>query len=160
MPATSPKLKIAASRNGGRTLHAKVVDSRKLARGNVRSVDDKQVLWNAAFATCGGKGADQSSTIVYEIEPGGHLGWHTDQTEETQYIISGTGELLTEDGTFAVGPGSVFVLPTNVRHDLVNTGKDTLRAVAFFAAAMFTQTFDAVMLPPRSHILGTPNREG
>jgi hypothetical protein len=25
---------------------------------------------------------------------------------------------------------------------------------------MFTQDFDQVMLPPKSHILGTPNREG
>jgi hypothetical protein len=37
--------------------------------------------------------------------------------------------------------------------------KETLRAVAFFAAAMFTQNFDNVMMPPKSHILGTPNRE-
>jgi hypothetical protein len=54
----------------------------------------------------------------------------------------------------------MFVLPTPMRHDLENTGKETLRAVAFFAAAMFTQDFDQVMLPPKSHILGTPNREG
>jgi hypothetical protein len=52
----------------------------------------------------------------------------------------------------------VFVLPTPMRHDLENIGKETLRAVAFFAAAMFTQDFDQVMLPPKSHILGTPNR--
>jgi hypothetical protein len=32
-------------------------------------------------------------------------------------------------------------------------------AFAFFAAAMFTQDFDQVMLPPKSHILGTRNRE-
>jgi Cupin domain len=57
----------------------------------------------------------QSSTIVYEIEPGGHLGWHTDATEETQYIISGTGELRMEDGTHAVGPGSVFALKWSQR---------------------------------------------
>jgi hypothetical protein len=25
---------------------------------------------------------------------------------------------------------------------------------------MFTQDFDQVMLPPKSHILGTPNRTG
>jgi hypothetical protein len=31
--------------------------------------------------------------------------------------------------------------------------------VAFFAAAMFTQDFD-MMLPPKNHILGTPNRNG
>jgi hypothetical protein len=35
-----------------------------------------------------------------------------------------------------------------------------LRAVAFFSAAMFTQTFDETMLPPKTHVLGTPNREG
>ena len=59
----------------------------------------------------------------------------------------------------SVGPGSVFVLPTPVKHDLVNVGNETLRAVAFFAAAMFTQNFDNVMLPPKTHILGTPNPE-
>jgi hypothetical protein len=26
--------------------------------------------------------------------------------------------------------------------------------------AMFTQTFHQVMLPPGSHVLGTPNRDG
>jgi quercetin dioxygenase-like cupin family protein len=105
-------------------------------------------------------GTDQTTTIVFEIEPGGRLGWHTDQTEEMQYIIAGTGELQRDDGNFPVGPGSVFVLPTNVRHDLVNTGTETLRAVGFFGAAMlFTQRFDNLMLPPKTHILGTPNRE-
>ena len=29
-----------------------------------------------------------------------------------------------------------------------------------FAAAMFTQDFDNVMVPPKCHILGTPNRAG
>jgi quercetin dioxygenase-like cupin family protein len=114
-----------------------------------------------AFAVYGGHGATASSTIVYEIEPGGRLGWHTDATEETQYLIGGNGTLHLEDGTsYAVGPGSVFVIPTSMRHDLANTGQETLRAVAFFAAAMFTQTFDNVMLPPKTHVLGTPNREG
>ena len=137
-----------------------VVASDKLKRADVWAEDDESVHWAGAFAVYGGHGTTASSTIVYEIEPGKRLGWHTDATEETQYIIAGTGELLMEDGKFPVGPGSVFVLPTNVRHDLANTGKEPLRAVAFFAAAMFTQDFDNVMLPPKSHILGTPNREG
>jgi len=138
-----------------------VIDSSKLPRAKVWGQSDPSVRWQGTFARYGGSGTTASSTIVYEIEPGGHLGWHTDATEETQYIIAGTGKLHLEDGsTFAVGPGSVFVLPTPMRHDLENTGKNTLRAVAFFAAAMFTQTFDQVMLPPKTHILGTPNREG
>ena len=59
-----------------------------------------------------------------------------------------------------MGPGSLFVLPTNVGHDLRNTGNETMRVVAFFAAAMFTQAFDDVLPPPNSHVIGTPNREG
>jgi quercetin dioxygenase-like cupin family protein len=139
-----------------------VVASEKLPRIEVWAEDDPAIKWAGAFVVYGGHGwATASSTIVYEIEPGARLGWHTDATEETQYIIAGTGTLYMEDGsTYPVGPGSIFVVPTPVRHDLANTGEETLRAVAFFAAAMFTQNFDNVMLPPKSHILGTPNREG
>jgi quercetin dioxygenase-like cupin family protein len=139
-----------------------VIDCNKLPRTKVWGETDKAVSWQGAFALYGGKGGTTaSSTIVYEVEPGKRLGWHTDATEETQYIIAGQGKLYLEDGsTHAVGPGSVFVIPTPIRHDLENTGKETLRAVAFFAAAMFTQDFDQVMMPPKTHILGTPNREG
>lgn len=138
-----------------------VVATGDLPRAKVGGVDDPTVQWAGAFAAYGGHGTTQSSTIVYEIEPGHRLGWHTDATEETQYILAGTGELRMEGGvTHQVKPGSVFVIPTPVRHDLVNTGNETLRAVAFFAAAMFTQQFDNVMLPPNVHVLGTPNRDG
>jgi len=142
-------------------MNATIIESDKLERVLVRGDGEESVRWNGAFVLYGGHGTTESSTIVYEIEPGGRLGWHTDATEETQYIIAGSGELQLEDGSkHAVGPGSVFVLPTPLRHDLVNVGTDTLCAVAFFAAAMFTQTFDNVMLPPKTHVLGTPNRNG
>jgi quercetin dioxygenase-like cupin family protein len=157
-PAPATKLKQAATTSANQTI---VVASNTLPRTKVWGETDQAVSWQGAFAVYGGHGATASSTIVYEIEPGKRLGWHTDATEETQYIVSGQGKLYLEDGsTQDVGPGSVFVLPTPMRHDLENTGKETLRAVAFFAAAMFTQDFDQVMLPPKSHILGTPNRAG
>ena len=136
------------------------VATNDLPRLKIHGDGDDTVRWEGAFVSYGGHGADASTTIVFEIEAGNHLGWHTDQTEETQYIIAGTGELQTDEGKFPVGPGSVFVLPTNVGHDLVNTGTETMRAVAFFSSAMFTQMFDNVMQPVNSHVLGTPNRDG
>jgi quercetin dioxygenase-like cupin family protein len=136
------------------------VDTRNLDLIGIHGEGDESVSWAGIFVSYRGHGTEHSSTVVFEIEPGHHLGWHTDQTEETQYILAGTGELRREDGTFPVGPGSIFVLPTNVRHDLVNTGTETLRAVAFFAAGMFTQIFDDVMVPPSGHVIGTPNRAG
>ncbi len=136
------------------------VDTGTLERLHVNSDEEPTIGWQVSFASYGGHGADQSTTIVFDIEPGMRLGWHTDQTEETQYIIAGTGELRMDEGAFPVGPGSVFVLPTNVGHDLVNTGTETLRAVGFFSAAMFTQVFDQKLLPPDSNVIGTPNRNG
>ena len=101
-----------------------VVASDKLERTKVWGEDDPTVRWAGAFARLRRTRRHASSTIVYEIEPGGRLGRHTDATEESQYIIAGTGELRLEDGsTLPVGPGSVFVLPTHVPHDLVNTGR-------------------------------------
>jgi hypothetical protein len=41
------------------------------------------VSWQGAFAVYGVHAATASSTIVYEIESGKRLGWHTDATEET-----------------------------------------------------------------------------
>jgi hypothetical protein len=46
------------------------------------------VHWAGAFAVYGGHGTTASATIVYEVGPGKRLGWHTDATEETQYIIA------------------------------------------------------------------------
>jgi quercetin dioxygenase-like cupin family protein len=152
---------VSAAKSMTNALSAAIVASDKLPRTKVWGETDSAVSWQGAFAVYGGNGTTASSAIVYEVEPGKRLGWHTDATEETQYIIAGSGKLYLEDGTtHQVGPGSVFVLPTPMRHDLENVGKETLRAVEFFAAAMFTQDFDQVMLPPKSHILGTPNREG
>lgn len=136
------------------------VATNDLSRITVHGAEDDTVEWHGAFVAYGGHGTEETTTIVFEISPGKRLGWHTDQTEETQYIVAGVGELVLDEGKFPVGPGSVFVLPTNVGHDLVNTGTETLRCVGFFGSAMFTQVFDNVMLPPNTHVLGTPNRDG
>ncbi len=136
------------------------VSTHQLPRVEVHGEGVADVAWQGAFVTYGGSGADQSAIIVFEIEPGHRLGRHTDQTEESQYVISGTGELRTDAGVFPIGPGSAFALPTNAPHDLVNTGDETLRVVGFFAAGMFTQHFDDLMQPMGTHVLGTPNRNG
>lgn len=94
------------------------VDASKLQMLSISSPDDASIDWTAAFACYGGQGADDTVVVPFSIAPGGHLGWHTDSLEETQYIIAGSGELLRDDGSWLAGPGSIFVLPKDVRHDL------------------------------------------
>ena len=77
---------------------ATLVASDELERAQLWGEDDPAVRWAGAFAVYGGHGTTQSSTIVYELEPGHRLGWHTDATEETQYIIAGRGKLFIERG--------------------------------------------------------------
>ena len=133
------------------------VDSSKLQMVSISSPDDASIDWTAAFACYGGNGADDTVVVPFTLAPGGHLGWHTDSLEETQYIIAGSGELQRDDGSWPAGPGSIFVLPKDVRHDLRNVGTEPLLAVAFFSGKALTQTFDNVMLPSNSHVLSSPN---
>ena len=87
-------------------------DQRPSTRACWRSGRPVSTLGRRRLPHTEGHGATQSSTIVYEIEPGGRLGWHTDATEETQYILAGNGELRVEDGSVhQVGPGSVCPRP-------------------------------------------------
>jgi len=133
------------------------VEVSKLQTLNMTSFDDPAINWIAAFACYGGQGADYTVVVPFSIASGGHLGWHIDSLEETQYIIAGSGELQRDEGSWSAGPGSIFVLPKNVRHDLRNTGTVPLLAVAFFSGEALTQTFDEVMLPVNGHILASPN---
>jgi quercetin dioxygenase-like cupin family protein len=133
------------------------VDSTRLEMVAISSPDDKSINWTGAFPFYGGHDADESVVVPFSIAPGGHLGWHTDSLEETQYIIAGSGELQRDDGTSEVGPGSIFVLPKNTRHDLANTGTVPLLAVAFFSGRTLTQTYDDVMRPTNTHMLVSPN---
>ena len=150
---------VSAAKSMTNALSAAIVASDKLPRTKVWGETDSAVSWQGAFAVYGGNGTTASSAIVYEVEPAKRLGWHTDATEETQYIIA--GQALSRRRNHAPSRPRQRVRAADAdAHDLENIGKETLRAVAFFAAAMFTQDFDQVMLPPKSHILGTPNREG
>jgi len=133
------------------------VDSTQLDMVPVSSPDDDSINWTGAFPFYGGHDADDTVVVPFSIAPGGHLGWHTDSLEETQYIIAGHGELQRDDGPSAVGAGSIFVLPKNTRHDLRNTGTVPLLAVAFFSGGKLTQTFDDVMRPSNTHLLASPN---
>ncbi len=59
--------------------------------------------------------------VYFAVPPGKRLGWHTDTAEETQFILSGSGELLLDEGSQPVRAGDVVILTIGTGHDLRNT---------------------------------------
>ena len=84
-----------------------------------------------------GDEGDSYDVSVYEVPPGKSAypyHWHR-RTQETFYIISGTGELRTPDGTTTVRAGNFCLFPPGEAgaHKLTNTGDVPLVYIDFDA---------------------------
>ena len=136
-----------------------VVNVSEVETTELRSSASDEVAWTGGFFAYGGKDAEQSATIYFAIPAGERLGKHVDTAEETQFILSGQGELLLDDGAKPVKPGDVFVLTEGTSHDLRSTGSEELRVIAFFSNPQVEQHWDVDTWPPDgSRVTGSPNR--
>ena len=62
------------------------------------------------------------------LPPGQSSSFHSHDVEcETWIIVSGKGEVRVADEREPVGPESVIFLPRNIKHQIINTGQETLR---------------------------------
>jgi quercetin dioxygenase-like cupin family protein len=132
------------------------VDSVETVELTSSATDDAS--WVGGYFAYGGSGAEKSVVIYFAIPPGRRLGHHTDTAEETQFILSGRGELLLDDGSKPVRAGDVVVLTQGTAHDLRNTGSEDLRVIGFFSAPQVEQHWSKdVWQPGDLRITGTPN---
>jgi len=125
---------------------------------SLESTATQDAAWKGGFFAYGGDGADHSTVITFSVPPGKRLGRHTDTAEETQFVVSGTGDLLLDDGPHPMKPGDLIVLKEGVFHDLHNTGTEDLRILGFFAAPSVQQHWSTETWPPDdSAVTGSPN---
>ncbi|MBN1554839.1 MAG: cupin domain-containing protein, partial [Phycisphaerae bacterium] len=62
---------------------------------------------------------------VFTIQPEGHTPYHTHESEHLNYIISGRGVLVDENGTeHPVAAGDFAVVLPNEKHQYRNTSAD------------------------------------
>jgi quercetin dioxygenase-like cupin family protein len=133
---------------------------------NIDSVDTAELVssttddasWVGGYFAYGGNGADSSAVVYFAVPPGKRLGWHTDTAEETQFILSGSGELLRDGGAKPVRAGDVVVLKLGEGHDLRNTGSEDLCVVGFFAAPKVEQHWTKEVWEPGDlRVTASPN---
>ncbi len=134
---------------------------RDLQTVELHSTATEDAAWVGGYFSYGGSKAEQSCTIYFAVPAGSRLGKHVDTAEETQYILSGAGELLTDDGAQPIKAGDVFVLTEGTAHDLRNTGSEDLRVLAFFSKPQVEQHWEIETWPPGdTNVTGSPNRGG
>jgi len=61
------------------------------------------------------------------VEPGGFTPYHKHEWEHENYIVSGTGVLVTEEGEKPFKPGDIIYVPPQFKHSYKNTGEDVLK---------------------------------
>ena len=89
-----------------------------------------------AFPISSATGTAASASVYFELEPGAHVGIHTDSSEEFLVVIEGSGEALLGDEVTRVEAGQVVVVPAMVRHDITNVG-DRDMIVLLWASEVF-----------------------
>jgi mannose-6-phosphate isomerase-like protein (cupin superfamily) len=126
---------------------------------SLRSGATDDAAWVGGYFSYGGSKATDSCTIYFAIPAGERLGNHVDTAEEVQLVLSGSGELVLEDGRKPIKQGDVFTLPEGTAHDLHNTGSEDLRVIAFFSKPQVEQHWTVETWPPDgSKVTGSPNR--
>lgn len=80
------------------------------------------------------KNDSESSVCIFTIAPGKRvLPAHSHPYgEETIYVISGTGKVKIGEDIADIGPGSIFHLPKQVPHLIINTGEEEMKTICFF----------------------------
>jgi len=72
-------------------------------------------------------GAPNFATRLFEVAPGGFTPYHTHSWEHENFIVSGEGALVTEDGDKPFKAGDVIYVPPQFKHSYKNTGDETLK---------------------------------
>ena len=101
-------------------------------------------------------GAASTAVVYFEIEPGQHIGMHTDSAEETVLILSGRAEAIVGDERGELSEGGLGLVPALVPHDVRNIGDETLRVVGFFTSNTVVSVFDDPLMPAGRRVVGTP----
>lgn len=111
-----------------------------------------------AFPISSATGTAASACVYFELEPGAHLGVHTDTAEEFLVVLEGRGEGLVGEETAPVEAGQVVVVPAMVRHDMTNTGDGILRVLGTFAGSVNIGTFEEPLGEggPQVFVIGGP----
>ena len=93
-------------------MQAVQIDELELFEGWSQS--DTGMRVRAGFPISSGTGTKSTAVVYFELEPGEHLGSHTDSAEEILLVVAGKGEATIGEEQAAVQTGTLAVVPALV----------------------------------------------
>ena len=120
------------------------------------SQSDAGMRVRAGFPISSGTGTKSTTVVYFELEPGEHLGSHTDSAEEILLIVAGKGEATIGEEQAVVQAGTLAVVPALVPHSVKNIGEEKLRVIGFFSSSTVLSVFDEPMEPFATRYFTTP----
>jgi quercetin dioxygenase-like cupin family protein len=125
---------------------------------DIESPTDPARKLKVGFPISSATGTAASASVYFELQPGMHVGVHTDTAEEFLIVMEGRGEGLVGEETLPVEAGQVVVVPAMVRHDMTNTGDGVLRVFGTFAGSVNIGTFEEPLGEggPQVFVIGGP----
>jgi quercetin dioxygenase-like cupin family protein len=135
-----------------------VVDLRTVETMDIESALDPTRRVRVAFPISSAAGAASSASVYFEVDPGDHVGVHTDSAEELLIILAGAAEAVVGDEVARADVGDVVVVPAMVRHDLTNVGDGVLRVLGTFSSSTVVAAFEEALAPggPQLFVIGAP----
>ena len=64
---------------------------------------------------------------MFEIEKDGHTPLHSHASEHEVFVLNGTGTIVFGEEKKDFETGFVIYVPPDIRHQFINTGRDTLQ---------------------------------
>ncbi|HWD38617.1 MAG TPA: dimethylsulfonioproprionate lyase family protein [Fimbriimonas sp.] len=97
------------------------------------------------------------------LEPeGGQVPWHNHEQEEVYLVLEGSGEMCLGNELATLTGGQAVFIPSNVFHQLTNTGSTPLKMIYCYGpagdVAHWRQELEGTL--PRAGIDGPPLPEG
>jgi mannose-6-phosphate isomerase-like protein (cupin superfamily) len=89
--------------------------------------------------------ASKNLTLGIAVFPGGSApaGHVHPAEEEVVYIVSGTGELVTPEGTIELVPGTAVYIPPGLHHATVCHGPEPLELISVFSPPVVPGSYEA-----------------
>mgnify|MGYP000489455243 CR=1 FL=1 len=121
-----------------------------------RGVENNRQHCHATFPLFSAHGTKKLATVYFEIEPGDHLGTHTDSAEELLIILAGDAKVTIGKEVSKVSAGKLALVPEMVPHNIANMGNITLKVLGVFGGANnIIATFENDWLPTNSNVVDT-----